>query len=160
MDLASQLAETNSERKVRASPFFLHGDRLLLGADTLIEIDGDVFGKPAGPDSARRMLARLSGREHKVLTGVCLSGLDKIGKNVVITTCSESVVTFRSLSPRDINSYLRSGEWQGKAGAYAVQGLAGEFVAKLSGDLDNVIGLPLTSLRGLLRQYFSHCTFR
>ncbi|MCC6477087.1 septum formation protein Maf [bacterium] len=155
-----ELARVNAERKALASDFYGNHDRVLLGADTIIAMDEDVFGKPVGPDSARRMLQRLSHREHRVLTGLCLCGTDATGKLLVVTAFAESRVTFRPLTARDITTYLRSGEWRGKAGAYAVQGLAATFVANLSGDLDNVIGLPLTTLRGLLRQHFSHCTFR
>jgi septum formation protein len=119
----------------------------ILGADTVIDLDGELLGKPADADDARRMLARLSGRTHEVHTGVALvhrpSGL-------VAEDVATSSVTFRPLAPAEIEASIESGEPFGKAGGYAIQGGAARFVARLDGELDNVVGLPLSLVRELV----------
>lgn len=120
---------------------------LVLGADTLVVLDGEPLGKPRDRDDAAAMLARLSGREHQVMTGVTLidaaAGHDVGG---VETT----VVAFRELTRDEIERYVATGEPLDKAGAYAVQGGAADFVARLDGDRSNVIGLPLRLVSALL----------
>jgi len=150
----------NARRKVEASP--MHGDpaRLLLGADTLIAVDGDTFGKPVGLDAARRMLQRLSDRWHEVVTGVCLSGPDGTGGAVRdVIGVAVSRVRFRHLTRADVTAYLATGEWRGKAGAYAIQDARRSLVDTLDGDFDNVVGLPLELIRELLEEHFGHCRF-
>jgi len=117
----------------------------ILGADTAVSIDDQVLGKPGSQDEAVRMLASLSGRTHTVLTAVAL---DYGG--VVRTTTSLTEVRFREISPDEAQSYWQSGEPLDKAGAYAVQGIAGIFVEELSGSYSGVVGLPVFETAALL----------
>jgi septum formation protein len=112
-----------------------------LAADTTVTIDGAILGKADSDDDARRMLGALSGRTHRVTTAFCLSGPDA-GRESAVTT----EVTFRVVSPAEIDDYVRAGEWRGKAGAYAVQGMASAMVAGVRGSITNVIGLPLAEV--------------
>jgi septum formation protein len=125
------------------------GDRLVLGVDTTVCLDGRVYGKPDGSADAEAMLEQLSGRTHTVLSGICLV---TPGWEVVEHDATD--VRFRELTPRDIGVYLRSGEWQGRAGAYAIQGLGGRLVERIEGDYLNVVGLPGALLVRLLAQRF------
>jgi septum formation protein len=144
-------------RKVKRSPDYGDRFRLLLGADTLITVGDQVLGKPIGPDSAARMLGLLSGRSHTVVTGVCLAG---VGQNAeeYFEQCghAESRVKIGGLSPAQVRAYIHSGEWSGKAGGYAIQGLAGTFASCVSGELDNVIGLPLRIIHEIIRDRYGH----
>lgn len=119
----------------------------VLGADTEVVLDGEVFGKPRDFDHAREMLLRLSGREHEVLSAVSLR-LDSRHWQAL----SRSKVTFRPLSEAEIAAYWATGESQGKAGAYAIQGLGAVFVERLEGSYSGVMGLPLFEAAGLLRE--------
>ena len=110
----------------------------VLGADTTVVIDGEMLGKPADAADARRMLARLSGRQHEVLTGICL----KRGREVV-RDCATTKVWFAPMSAREIEEYVASGEPMDKAGAYAIQGLASKFIQRIDGCYFNVVGLPV-----------------
>jgi septum formation protein len=154
-----KLAMLNAEKKVRRSDFFGVQDRLLIGADTVVVINSLIFGKPAGPVSAERMLQTLSGKTHRVITGICLSGpgADLSHPTVLQSDAAVSHVTFHALNTSDLRAYILSGEWQGKAGAYAIQEHGRNLVTDLSGDYDNVVGLPLKLLHGLLSKYFGHC---
>ena len=157
-----QLAVLNAEKKVRASDFFGKKSRLLIGADTIIAFNNQVFGKPQGIDSARRMLESLSGKVHQVITGICLSGPapDSYNDYTTISSACSSDVTFHKLSNKTINDYVASGEWKGKAGAYAIQGLGSDLVQSLSGDYQNVVGLPISLLENAFNKHFSHCIFQ
>ena len=117
----------------------------IIGADTAVVIGDQVLGKPGSQDEAVQMLASLSGRSHTVLTGVAL---DYAG--VVRTTTSLTEVRFREISPDEAQSYWQSGEPLDKAGAYAVQGIAGIFVEELSGSYSGVVGLPVFETAALL----------
>ncbi|MCE6075053.1 Maf-like protein [Agrobacterium vitis] len=111
----------------------------ILAADTVVAVGRRVLSKTEYSDEAIAALNLVSGRNHWVFTGVCLITPDrKIRQKVV-----ESKVRFKRLSEADINAYILSGEWRGKAGAYAIQGIAGSFVQKLVGSYSNVVGLPL-----------------
>jgi len=113
------------------------GERPVLGVDTAVVLDGRVFGKPATAADAERMLEALAGRRHAVVSGLCLltPGGDQVG---VETT----YVTFRQLTPRDLAWYVGGGEWEGRAGAYAIQGRGAALVTGVEGDYLNVVGLP------------------
>ncbi|MBS0241848.1 MAG: septum formation protein Maf [Proteobacteria bacterium] len=118
----------------------------VLAADTVVSQGRRVFGKPKNVEEAMAMLLRLSGRSHRVLTGLCLITPDDRARLKVV----ETRVRFKRLSKEDIESYLASREWRGKAGGYAIQGIGGCFVQKLSGSYTNVVGLPLTEVVAML----------
>ncbi len=121
---------------------------LVLGADTIVVIGGQTLGKPSDPQDAARMLHLLSGRTHQVHTGICLvRAPDRIEALKHETT----LVTFRELDEEEIRQYVESGEPSDKAGAYAIQGLASKFVARISGCYSNVVGLPIALVYEILK---------
>lgn len=121
---------------------------VVLGADTEVILDGQVFGKPASVEAAAEMLRRLSGRTHEVLTAVAVVSAGREAQAV-----SLSRVTVEPLSDAAIARYLDSGEWRGKAGAYAIQGVFEAHVQRLDGSHSGVMGLPLHETAGLLRGF-------
>jgi septum formation protein len=132
---------------------------LVLGADTVVVVDGEVLGKPANEDDALRMLRLLSGRRHEVTTGVCLTGYDAGAENPGGRRIFEDVqaetteVCFSSLRDEDIQDYVATGEPMDKAGAYAIQGVASRWVTRISGDYFNVMGLPVALVCRMLRKH-------
>ncbi len=118
---------------------------IVIGADTVVVIDGDILGKPTDVEHARTMLQQLSGRSHETMTAVSV----RIG-DFVATEVSTTVVTFRHLADPEIDWYLATGEPLGKAGAYAIQGAAALFITSIAGSYSNVVGLPLSLLDDLL----------
>jgi len=118
-----------------------------LGGDTLIELDGVALGKPADAEEARGMLTRLSGRTHAVISAVALQ---RAPDGPAVSGLAESAVAFAALDAAALEGYLASREWDGKAGAYAIQGRAAAFARLVSGDLDTVVGLPLALVSQLL----------
>ncbi len=108
-----------------------------LGVDTTVHLDGRVYAKPDGPDGATTMLRELAGRTHAVLSGLCL--LTDAGERL---EHAETRVTVRRLDGEAIAAYVASGEWEGRAGGYAIQGLGGRLVERIEGDYLNVVGLP------------------
>ncbi len=123
-----------------------HPGRLVLGADTVVVIDDDVLGKPADAVDATRMLRRLSGHTHQVLTAVAV-----VSALATLATVERTLVTMREIGDDEIAAYVASGEPLDKAGAYAIQGGAGPFVDRIEGSLDTVIGLPVERSIELLR---------
>jgi len=121
---------------------------VVLGSDTEVVLDGEVFGKPADDADAAQMLRRLSGRTHQVISAVSLVSPSRERQLV-----SLSEVTFAELTPAQIDAYVASGEPHGRAGAYAIQGLAEAFTVKLSGSYSGVMGLPLFETATLLRDF-------
>ena len=123
------------------------GDRPVLGVDTEVVLDGRVYGKPSTAEEAAEMLDALAGRTHEVLSGLCLlaPGWEAIEHEV-------THVTFRELTPRDLAGYLATGEWEGRAGAYAIQGRGAGLVERIEGDFLNVVGLPAAVLVRLLAE--------
>ena len=117
-----------------------------LGVDTPVHVGGRLYGKATGADDAALMLRELSGRAHTVLSGVCL--VTPEGQAV---DHAETLVTFRPLEDEAIEAYVASGEWRGRAGAYAIQGLGGRLVERIEGDYWNVVGLPVPELVRLLK---------
>jgi len=114
--------------------------RFVLAADTAVVVDGQVLGKPTSDEDAARMLRRLSGRSHLVISGVSLM---KDGSAAVPTEVETTVVEFADLSPAEIVWYVASGESMDKAGGYGIQGLASRFVTRIAGSYTNVVGLPI-----------------
>ena len=142
---AVDLVRLHAQGKARS----VHADgRLTLGVDTAVVLDGRVYGKPAGRDDAARMLAELAGRMHTVVSGLCL-----LGSALAIVEHEATEVTFRTLSPEVLAAYLESREWEGRAGAYAIQGLGGRLVERIEGDYLNVVGLPAARLISLLESH-------
>jgi len=123
---------------------------LVLAADTVVVLDGLIYGKPADAEDAIRMLGRLQGREHQVLTGVALRAVGEDGERVAYGMAA-SAVRLRPLGAEEIAWYVATGEPADKAGAYALQGIGGLFVDAIQGSSSNVIGLPL----GLVYELFS-----
>ncbi|CAN0481180.1 unnamed protein product, partial [Discosporangium mesarthrocarpum] len=122
-------------------------DSWVLAADTVVGLGRRILGKPETADDARRFLSMLSGRRHRVYGGVSvIAPGGGVSRKLVATT-----VSFKRLEPAEIDFYIDSGEWQGKAGAYAIQGHAGAFVRSLNGSYFNVVGLPLYETLSLLR---------
>ncbi len=121
---------------------------LVVGADTVVFIDGAVLGKPTSEEEARVMMETLSGRAHRVFTGLALIDMDS-GREEV--GCEETLVQVMGLSDLDIGRYVETGEPMGKAGAYAIQGLGAVFVEAVDGCFHNVVGLPLSLLWRMMR---------
>lgn len=120
---------------------------VVIGCDTVVALDGRVFGKPADREVAREMLRQLSGKTHIVLSGVCV-----IAKGREISFVTETKVTFYPLTEEEIEAYLDTGEPFDKAGAYGIQGKGGLLVREIWGDYNNVVGLPVASLAKILRK--------
>jgi septum formation protein len=139
---AETVVYKNARRKARAAS--RTASERVLGVDTEVLIDGELLGKPAGPDEARRFLERLSGRTHTVLSGLCLVEGETERGGV-----AETHVTFRTLSRELVGWYLETGEWSERAGAYAIQGHGAALVERIDGDYWNVVGLPVPLLLGL-----------
>jgi septum formation protein len=129
----------------------------VLGADTIVVVDGLMLGKPRDPADAARMLGLLSGRAHEVITGVCLMGPGKSGATPGFEdTRSEATrVVMQELTEQDVAGYVRSGEPMDKAGAYAIQGIASRWISRIEGDYFNVVGLPVTLVFRMLREHSS-----
>ena len=145
-DLApAELVRAHAEGKARS----VHDEEhLTLGVDTAVALDGRVYGKPDDAEGAKRMLQDLAGRTHSVVSGLCL-----VGPNVDLVEHEVTSVTFRPLAARLVASYLASGEWEGRAGGYAIQGLGGRLVERIEGDYLNVVGLPGALLVSLLERH-------
>ena len=139
-----------AESKARAAAHSLRNlsePAIVIGADTTVELAGEVFGKPGSPEEARHMLAQLSGKTHHVLTGVAVI---RIYDSVMLTGVEDTAVRFATLDSREIDEYAATREPLDKAGAYAIQGLAGRFVERIEGCYVNVVGLPLARLYRML----------
>jgi len=131
--------------KARAVQERLATDAFVLGADTTVDLDGSIFGQPEDESDARRMLKALSARTHRVHTGVAVVG--PTTSQVLVVT---SMVTFEPVTDALLDWYIGTGEWQGKAGSYAIQGLGGTLVQSTRGSMSNIIGLPLRETAQLL----------
>jgi septum formation protein len=141
----TELVRLHAEGKARS----VHREgAVTLGVDTAVVLDGRVYGKPLDGADAARMLRGLSGRTHTVVSGLCLLGLDE---ELVAHELTD--VTFRLLSAELVGTYLESGEWEGRAGSYAIQGLGGRLVERIEGDYLNVVGLPGSLLVSLLERH-------
>jgi nucleoside triphosphate pyrophosphatase len=142
---AAELVRRHAEGKARS----VHADgQVTLGVDTTVVLDGRVYGKAPDPDAARDMLCALSGRTHTVVSGLCLLGL---AEDVVVHEVTD--VTFRRLSPNGVETYVAIREWEGRAGAYAIQGFGRHLVDRIDGDYLNVVGLPGALLVSLLERH-------
>jgi nucleoside triphosphate pyrophosphatase len=166
--LAGESPRDCAERLAREKALVIWEKRpqdLVLGADTVVVIDNQVLAKPADTDDAARMLRMLSGREHRVITGVCLAGpistagtmRENLGYELLRTGNRElsigseiTSVTVTELSDDEIQYYARSGEPMDKAGGYAIQGIASRWIPRIEGDYANVVGLPVALVYRML----------
>ncbi len=167
-DCAERLAREKAVAVSRSRP----GD-CILGADTIVVVEGNIFGKPRDAADAARMLRMLSGRVHEVITGVCLAavsgqgpgaskgrtqaapGVDErlaTGEMRLATASVITLVTISELSDDDIREYVATGEPMDKAGAYAIQGIASRWIPRIEGDYSNVVGLPVALVYRMLRE--------
>ncbi len=139
------VAARNARRKAHAVAARIGGERVVVGCDTLVALDGRIYGKPADEAGAGAALAALSGRVHEVVSGLCVleGGAERAALAV-------TRVRFRRLEERLVRWYLATGEWRERAGGYAVQGRGAVLVAGIEGDYLNVVGLPLATLLELL----------
>jgi septum formation protein len=135
------VAEVNARRKATAV-----SGKLVLGADTVVALDGVIYGKPRDAAQAREYLGRLNGRTHEVVGGIALAG------RIEATAVEVTRVTFKRSDDATLDAYVATGEWEGRAGGYAIQGRGGQLVERIDGDYLNVVGLPLTLLRALLER--------
>jgi septum formation protein len=136
----------NALRKARA----VEGSAVL-ACDTEVNVDGEVFGKPADGAEARHMLDQLSGRMHEVLGGLVLRCTAPGAEAQELTAIASTAVYFRDLERAEIDAYVATGEWRGRAGGYAIQGRGAALVEKIEGDFWNVVGLPVPELIRLLK---------
>jgi septum formation protein len=120
----------------------------VLGADTIVVVDEIILGKPCDENDAARMLRLLSGRTHRVITGVCLAA----PVTVHISASETTLVTMSAISDEEIRAYVATGEPMDKAGAYAIQGIASRWIPRIEGDYSNVVGLPVARVYAMLRQ--------
>ncbi len=159
--LAGEPARACAERLAREKALAVFKTRprdYVLGADTIVVIDDFILGKPRDADDAFRMLRRLSGRTHEVITGVCLLGPVASGqgsvasKDDVLTASETTQVTFCALSDGEIRDYVATREPMDKAGAYAIQGIASRWIPRIEGDYSNVVGLPVALVYAMLRE--------
>jgi septum formation protein len=146
---ARELCQLNAYRKARAVAKKIP-DALVLGADTLVSLGAQLFGKPATVGEAERMIEQLQGRTHQVVTGVCLVQLRKLRQRIFAETTQ---VTFRRLRPKEISYYLGAIQPLDKAGAYAIQDKGDLIVEKISGSFSNVVGLPVERLQTELESW-------
>jgi septum formation protein len=138
----------NARRKAQA----VEGE-LVLGADTLVALEGDLLGKPVDERAARGILERLSGRDHVVWGGLAVREGGELRSAAAATA-----VRFRTLTGSDVDWYLAGGEWRERAGAYAIQGRGAALVAGIEGDYLNVVGLPVATLLGLIPDLLTRAT--
>jgi septum formation protein len=124
-------------------------DRLVLGVDTTVALDGRIFGKPENAADAQRMVSTFAGRTHAVVSGLCL----RTPKSEVVQAAA-TLVTFRLLTESEVTAYVATGEWQNRAGGYAIQGRGAALVERIEGDYLNVVGLPAALLIRLLGERF------
>ena len=137
-----------SERKARALCTQAEPGQIVVACDTVVALDGKIFGKPTDRADAANMLQQLSGREHEVF-----SGLTVCTREHCETICERTAVKFRSLATREIEAYLETGEPFDKAGAYGIQGVGALLITGIDGDYYNVMGLPVCRLLELLRKF-------
>lgn len=148
-DAIAALARTKAEAYVKEHKQLKSQEILILTADTVVVLGGQVMGKPSTNIEAAEMLNSLSDKTHSVITGICLWNL-KLDE--IYSTYDETKVQFKKLSPSEIQDYVTTGEPMDKAGAYAIQGRGSEFVIKIEGSYDNVVGLPTELFKSVLKE--------
>jgi septum formation protein len=148
-ETAEKMVARLAEAKARAVAELVGEGKpaIIIGADTAVELDGEIFGKPRDAADAREMLSYLSGRTHFVLTGICVL---RLPDGATRSAVERTAVTFAPLDPSEIEAYVTSGEPFDKAGGYAIQGRAGRYIPRIEGCYFNVVGLPLARLHAQL----------
>ena len=146
---ALRIVQEHAQGKARSVVDEADG-RPVIGVDTAVVLGGEVFGKPADAGEAEQMLERLSGQRHAVISGLCL-----LTPGWEFVDADTTLVTFRTLTPRDLAAYVGSGEWENRAGAYAIQGRGAALVESIQGDYLNVVGLPASLLVRVLAERFA-----
>lgn len=144
-----------ARRKVEAvlDMFKLESPRWIVGVDTVVEVEGRVLGKPSGPEEAEGMLCQLSGRIHRVWSGIAVL-VERTRPMVLESVCTE--VKFRQMEQDEVRFYIETGEWAGVAGAYRIQERGAFLVEWIRGSYSNVVGLPLEAFYGILRRHEYH----
>lgn len=137
-------------RRKAEAVFSLERGLPVIGADTVVVLDGQIIGKPKDRADARRILRLLSGRTHEVYTGICIVFRTAAGGRSAVSDVCRTSVKFTELSDADIDEYADTGEPDDKAGAYGIQGAGAKFIEKIDGDYYNVVGLPLCRLNALM----------
>lgn len=125
-------------------------DRLIISADTIVDIDGEILGKPQNYEQAKKMLEKLSGNCHQVITGYAL-----LGERVRYVDYESTLVWFKDLSVEQVDDYIKTNEPYDKAGGYGIQGLGGLLVEKIEGDYSNVVGLPISKIADVLYKRYN-----
>jgi septum formation protein len=146
--LKAELPRVYVERLAREKNAAITAEGLILTADTVVSAGRRILGKPIDATEAAQFLMLLSGRRHRVTTSVCLRLGDTLRQRTV-----ETRVKMKRLSDHELSAYLRSGEWQGKAGGYAIQGIGAALIPQINGSYTNVVGLPLTETANLLNGF-------
>ena len=156
-DYAERLAREKAQ-----TVFLRQPGKLVLGADTIVVVDGQILGKPCDEADAARMLRLLSGRTHQVITGVCLAGPrtgnQKLETGFEDTRSEITEVSMTTLTDDDIRSYIATEEPMDKAGAYAIQGIASRWIPRIEGDYFNVVGLPVALVCRMLQEHGAELT--
>jgi septum formation protein len=145
---AERLVRGHAAGKARSAAGHSAG-RPVLGVDTTVVLDGRIYAKAADAADAEQTLAELSGKTHAVMSGLCL-----LTPDWEVVEAAATLVTFRPLTAREVTAYVASGEWEGRAGAYAIQGRGASLVERVDGDYHNVVGLPVSLLVRLLAERF------
>jgi|SRR5579863_3804645 len=152
-ECAERLAQTKARAVWEKRPM-----DIVLGADTVVVVDGNILGKPVDADDAVRMLRLFSGRVHEVITGVCLIGARKASAGHKQSDREQKIasettrVTMSEISEAEIRAYVATGEPMDKAGAYAIQGIAARWIPRIEGDYSNVVGLPVARVFRMLKE--------
>ena len=123
---------------------------IVIGADTIVVLNGKIFGKPKNPEDSKRMLKAFSGKTHQVITGIAVY---KKNEDKVVSAYESTDVTFKNITQKEIENYVNEGNVHDKAGSYAIQDVGGRFVKEIKGDHDNVVGLPVAMLKEMLRLF-------
>jgi len=142
-----QLAMSLASEKAFSVSSKVNRDDVVIGADTIVVLDGQVYGKPMDKKDAKQILMKLSGKEHQVITGIAITRAEEIWTDYVSTT-----VRIASITDQQIDNYIATGEPMDKAGAYAIQGIGALIVEEIKGCYTNVVGLPLNRLSDLLKK--------
>ena len=145
-----ELVRRHAQGKARSVAELAAPGQPVLAVDTTVALDGRIYAKPVDAGDAERMLETLGGRTHAVVSGLCL-----VTPAWELVADETTLVTFRPLTPRDLAAYVATGEWEGRAGGYAIQGRGGALVERIDGDYLNVVGLPAALLVKLLAERFA-----